>query len=308
MKLRRVLLRIVYLLVLVILGVFVYRNRSQIETTIYTTVQNVVKEKLVIPEKIENNRTYDFATVHETDNFEPHNIQDIKDIYFTVLNNGWDSFTFYCPSDYTACIDDVLSIANKSTYLEIINYYVSPYNNYSFYNTTVSTNGEIYLTIDKVYTKGEIDYLKNYIDETLVNLGINISKPTKNDLKKIHDYLISNITYDNSYTEGDLNSNSNNAYGAITKHTAICSGYTDIYVLFLDRLNVKNFKLPSEKHIWNYVYFDNTWTHVDLTWDDDEVNKNNTSNFFMINTKKLKELDNKKHEFKTDLFLETKEE
>ncbi len=304
MKLRRVLLRIVYLLVFVILGVFVYRNRSQIETTIYTTVQNVVKEKLVIPEKIENNRTYDFATVHSTNNFEPHNIQDIKDIYFTVLNNGWDSFTFYCPNDYTTCIDDVLSIANKSTYLEIINYYVSPYNNYSFYNTTVSTNGEIYLTIDKVYSKGEIDYLKNYIDETLVKLGINTSNPTKNDLKKIHDYLINDITYDESYTESDLNSNSNNAYGAITKHTAICSGYTDIYALFLDRLNVKNFKLPSERHIWNYVYFDNNWYHIDLTWDDDEVNKNNTSNFFMINTKKLKEFDNKKHEFKTDLFLE----
>ena len=75
----------------------------------------------------------------------------------------------------------------------------------------------------------------------------------------------------------------------------------------MDRLNVKNIKLPSENHIWNYVYFKNKWYHIDLTWDDDEVNKNNTSNFFMIDTKKLFELDKEKHNFNKEFFIETKE-
>ena len=307
MKLRRVLSSIVWLLICAILGAVIYKYNDKISKTIVETVNTVKKEKVIIPEEKYNSRTYEFETVKLTDNFEPHSLQDIKNIYYTVLNNGWEEFTFYCPSKYETCIDDVLQIANKSTYLEIINYYVSPYNIYSFYNTTVSTTGEVYLTIDKVYTNDEINYLKDYVDQTLVDLGINTSKPTKQDLRKIHDHLIKNITYDDNYIEGDLDSDSNNAIGAIKNHKAVCSGYTDAYALFLDRLNIKNFKLPSERHIWNYVYYDNSWTHTDLTWDDDEVNKNNTGNFFMIDTKKLNELDNKKHIYKKELFLEVTE-
>ena len=307
MKLRRVLLKIVFVLSFAIIGTVLYKYYDQISIKVQDTVKNVVRDKLVIPTEKKNSRNFDFETVHLTDNFEPHNLQDIKNIYYSVLNNGWDNFTFYCPSDYKGCIDDVLSIANKSTYLEIINYYVSPYNNYSYYSTTVSTKGEVFLRIDKVYTDDEIAYLKDYVDKTLVELGVNISKPTKSDLMRIHSYLINAITYDDSYVEGDLDSESNNAYGAIKNKTAVCSGYTDAYAIFLDRLNVKNFKLPSEKHIWNYVYFDGAWSHIDLTWDDDEKNKNNTTNFFMINTAKLHELDNTKHNFKKELYLEVKE-
>lgn len=307
MRLTRVLSNIVWILITAIFLLLLYVYKDNIQYSITETVNIINKKKIVIPEEKYNLRDYTFATVTPTEDFEPNNLQELKNIYYTVLNNGWDEFTFYCPIDYEDCISDVLSIAKNSDYLELVNYYVSPYNNYTLYNTTVSTDGEVYLQIDKVYNDSEVEYLKKYVDETIVALGINPSKPTKDDIKKIHDYLIRKISYDTEYKDTDINSDSNNAYGAIVNNKAICSGYTDAFALFLDRLKIKNIKLPSENHIWNYVYFDNKWSHIDLTWDDDEVHKNNTTNYFMITTKKLYELDNEKHNFNKDLFLETKE-
>lgn len=69
----------------------------------------------------------------------------------------------------------------------------------------------------------------------------------------------------------------------------VCSGYADAFALILDRLGIRNFKVSSENHIWNVVYIDNGWLHIDSTWDDDENNINNRDNFYMINTKKLYE-------------------
>ncbi len=307
MRLTRVLLNIIYFLITAIFIFLIYIYREDIQNLVTSTVNDALKEKVIVPSESYNLRSFEFETVKNTTDFEPNNIDEIKNIYYTVLNNGWDKFTFYCPYEYTTCVDDVLAIANKSEYLETINYYVSPYNNYTLYNTTVSTTGEINLQIDKLYNESEIEYLKKYVDETIVNLGINPSAPTKNDLKKIHDHLIQNISYDNDYNENDINSDSNNAYGAISNHKAICSGYTDAYAIFLDRLNIKNIKLPSENHIWNYVYVNGQWYHIDLTWDDDEINKNNTSNFFMIDDKKLFELDKEKHNYNKDLYKEIKE-
>ena len=67
--------------------------------------------------------TYDY-------NFRPNSIEDIKDIYYTVLNNGWIDFTFYCPKSYTNCVEDVRKIANNNEYITKLNGYVSPFNSY----------------------------------------------------------------------------------------------------------------------------------------------------------------------------------
>ena len=71
-------------------------------------------------------------------------------------------------------------------------------------------------------------------------------------------------------------------------------------------MNVPNFKVNSEEHEWNVVYFNNKWSHIDVTWDDDEVNKNNNRNFFMITTNDLLKKDKKEHNFDQSLYLELK--
>ncbi|UKI58189.1 MAG: hypothetical protein L6V81_01725 [Clostridium sp.] len=41
----------------------------------------------------------------------------------------------------------------------------------------------------------------------------------------------------------------------------------------LDKLHIPNFKVTSSEHVWNVVYYNGKWTHIDATWDDDEINK-----------------------------------
>ena len=46
-------------------------------------------------------RDYSFDYVKLTDDFSPSDYQDLLNIYYTVLNSGVDSFSFYCPDDYS---------------------------------------------------------------------------------------------------------------------------------------------------------------------------------------------------------------
>ena len=46
-------------------------------------------------------KTDQFIFVKSTENFVPLSKQDLKNIFYTIVNNGWDQFTFYCPSEYT---------------------------------------------------------------------------------------------------------------------------------------------------------------------------------------------------------------
>ena len=76
-------------------------------------------------------------------------------------------------------------------------------------------------------------------------------------------------------------------------------------------VDINNYKIASEEHIWNLVYLNNNWLHLDLTWDD-PVNENGKDildyNYYLITTKKLKEIDNSKsHRFNKDFYLELKE-
>lgn len=262
--------------------------------------------EIIIPEnETQYNRKYAYKTLSETNNFEPKNIEDIKKIYYTVLNKGWKNFTFYCRSDYKNCVTDVKKVADDNDYISLLNNYVSPYNSYKKYNTLISGEKEISLSIEKVYSQDMIDVLNNEIETTIKKLNINKRNVTKEDLLKIQKYIISQTTYDNDYTKSK-NYVSTTAYGALIKGKAICSGYTDAFALFLDYLSIPNFKITTEDHIWNVIYFKGNWSHVDITWDDDEKNKNNNTNFFMITTNDLLKKDKKEHSFNTKKYLEIK--
>ena len=282
-------------------------NYNDVTTYVNKIVRKYSKNNVVVPDYTKNHRLYIFKSMKETTNFEPHSIEDLKSIYFTVLNNGWDTFTFYCPFDYESCVEDVKEIANSKNndYITLINNYVSPYNSYRRYNTTIVDDNKITLSIDKLYTDEEIAKINSVLDP-YINKNFNTKNIKLKDIEKLHDYLISKITYDNDYKKGDEITDSNKATGAILKGVALCSGYSDAFAIALDKINIPNFKINSVEHEWNAIYFNNKWTHIDLTWDDDEINKNNNRNFFMIDTATLYKKDKKDHNFAEDLYLELK--
>ena len=303
----RILRTILFLLICAMLGYFIINNKDEVSKFIIKIYRKYTTNTVNVPDYSINHRLYLYKTVSETDNFEPQNIEDIKKIYYTVLNNGWDSFTFYCPYEYESCIEDVKQIAksDKNSYISLINSYVSPYNSYKKYNTLIIGEDTINLTVEKLYTEDEINKLNQIVDD-YISKNITSKKITQKDIEKAHDYLIKKIKYDERYVKTDDIVDSNKATGALINGVALCSGYSDAFAIFLDKMNVPNFKVNSEEHEWNVVYFNNKWSHIDVTWDDDEVNKNNNRNFFMITTNDLLKKDKKEHTFDQSLYLELK--
>lgn len=301
----RKLFNVVLLLLIAIIVCIIIPRYDDTVTQIKQIINIYSSNNIKIPSITNNPKKEKFKTVKQTDNFEPKNMDDLKSIYYTVLNNGWDDFTFYCPKEYENCYNDVTTLANSKEFVDLINNYVSPYNTCKTYHTSIEGNVKIRLTIERIYTEEEIISLKVNAKRILNELNINKNNVDKEDLRKIHNYLISNITYDLDYVQ-DINniSPSSKAIGAITNGKAVCSGYTDLFAILLDELNIPNFKVASDTHIWNVVYFDNEWLHVDVTWDDDEVNNYNSYNFFLITTDKLISKDVKEHNFKKELYLE----
>ena len=308
MKSTRRLLAILFLLISLMAFYYTINNYEKVTSIVNNIVRKYSKNNVIVPKESYNHRVYLYKTVSETDNFEPHSIDDIKKIYYTVLNNGWDTFTFYCPYEYKSCVDDVKMIANSThdTFISLINNYVSPLNSYKRYNTVIIDDNKVVLTIEKLYTDEEIKELNNYLDEYFKVNSFNTTKATKKDIEKIHDFLIDKITYDVNYEKTSEITDSNKATGALFNGIALCSGYSDAFGLFLDRINVPNFKINSDEHEWTMVYYDNEWKHIDITWDDDEVNKNNNRNFFLINTAELFKKDTEEHNFNNNTYLEIK--
>jgi len=270
---------ILMLIISLFLLYFTITNYEEITTYVNKIVRKYTKKTVIIPNDTKNHRFYIFKTFNETNNFEPQNIEDLKKIYFTVLNNGWDTFTFYCPVEYETCISDVKLLASSDTneFISTINNYVSPYNSYKKYNTTITDEDQITLNVEKLYTEDEISKIDNYLDN-YINKNIDKKSITKKDIERLHDYLIERITYDDDYVKDDEITDSNKATGAINGK-ALCSGYSDLFAIALDKLNIPNFKVNSEEHEWNAIYWNKKWVHIDLTWDDDEINKNNNRNY-----------------------------
>ncbi len=300
------LVKILILLTIAFMAYITYLNRANLKENIDNLIHKFKEPEIVVPyDKTVNHLNYNFTTVKETNEFKPYNIEDIKNIYYTVLNNGWEEFTFYCPKEYENCVNDIKQIADGNEYLSLINNYVNPYNAYIKYNSLLINDNEIHLTVNKLYSNEEINEINNKVDTIFEDLKINNTNSQKDNIKKIHNYIINNTKYDDVYRKGDTTV-SNKANGVLSTGIALCSGYSDLFSIMLNKLNIPNFRVSNEEHIWNVVYVDNQWSHIDVTWDDDERNINNIYNFYLINTKELLEKDNDMHAFNIDSYLELK--
>lgn len=244
-----------------------------------------------------------FKFVQLSNDYIPYSYQDLLNIIFSTLNNGWDTFTFYCPDEYSNCLKDIENISNDATLLSNINNFVHPYNNYSKIGIVTSTTGEVTINVTKLYNNEDIDKLNKGIDN-IITEELNTDMSLEDKLLKIHDYIINNTRYDVDKS----NDNSYNAKGPLFSGKAVCSGYADLMAIFISKLGIKNYKVASETHVWNALYINNEWVHIDLTWDDPIVKDSNVDTlshqFFMLNTGKLFEFDTKDHKFDAIIYQE----
>ena len=243
----------------------------------------------------------DFILIQNTTDFVPLSYNDLLNIFYTITNSGYETFTFYCPSEYKDCLDDVGKISNDPEILTYINNFVHPFNGFSNIQTIISETGEINIKINYLYTKDEITKIENKVNEIYTKI-IKDNMDDTEKIKAIHDYIINNAKYDVERNSSDNSPYlSYKAYGALIEGYATCNGYTDAMALFLEKIGIKNFKVATELmkndvsgHVWNTVYLNDEWLHLDLTWDDpvSEDGKDYLQHkYFLITTAKLQEID-----------------
>lgn len=248
-------------------------------------------------------KNYDFKYVKQSEDYVPYSYQDLLDIIYSTLNNGWETFTFYCPDEYENCLKDVNKISKDSLLLSNINNYVHPFNTYSKLGIVSSNTGEVTLNVTRLYSDEDIIKINNGIDE-IITTELNNEMTDEDKILKIHDYIINNTRYDIN----KLNDASYTALGPLFNGTAVCSGYADLMAIFLTKFGLKNFKVASDTHVWNAVLIDGEWLNIDLTWDDPITKDSDVDTlshkFFMINKEKLLEFDTDDHKFNTTIYRE----
>ena len=113
----------------------------------------------------------------------------------------------------------------------------------------------------------------------------------------VHDYLIDNCAYDTAAAElhksNQVRANEQNAYGALVEGSAVCEGYARAFQMLCEKLGVTCWVIQGQaedfdvegnvNHIWNCVQLDESWYHVDVTWDDFEEAPIRSDRYYYFN-------------------------
>lgn len=296
-----------YLKIIPLLVILFFVAKYNKEITRYV-VENFVyyDESIYLEEANEYKINHEFSYVKNIDNFKITNKKDLINVLYTILNNGTESFYFYC--DYENCDSDVNEIANSES-LSIINNFVHPYNSYKKIYITINTYDKVNVIFEKTYTNEEINLIEKKLEQIIPTI-INDDMTDKEKIIAFHDYIINNTKYDSNYINNNLNdihSNSHKATGILFYNKALCGGYADIMSIFLNKLNIKNYLVSSEYHVWNALYLDNSWYHLDLTWDD-PITSNGTDikldKFLLISDESLNSYNTGYHDYDKNVYLE----
>lgn len=263
----------------------------------------------------------DYLFVQRSNDFRPYSYQDLLNIYYTVINNGWREFTFYCPEEYKNCVSDATKISGDELILTHLNNYVHPFNSFTNIKSSINDNGEITLKVFYLYSEKRINEITEKVEEILNNLNVN-DLEDYDKIKTVHDYIINNVKYDVDRNEvNDSKYESYNAYGPLFQGYATCNGYTDLMAIFLTKMGFDNYKIATTKdeisysntgHIWNAVKVNDEWLHLDLTWDDpvsDDKKDYLFHTYFLVSTEAMMEADKgetviEEHNFNRLYYLE----
>ncbi len=89
-----------------------------------------------------------------------------------------------------------------------------------------------------------------------------------------------------------------------TEETLISGSQKNVWQEYYQKYsNIDNYKIASTNHVWNLVYIEGQWLHLDLTWDDAE-DPRFQNNYFLITKEKLHKLDREEHLYDEEFFLE----
>lgn len=300
---------------IIAIGIFMWK-KDEISQFI---VQKVIfKDQYEIAESNEYYKEEDFMVFQNKQELTIKSKEDFNNFLYTILNSGWDSFSFFCDFGYKDCVKDFKDYIQTSDYVEAINNYVNPFN--SFDSIYISNNNfnKITITVEKLYSKSQENIVNKIIDN-FIKTYIKDTMSDRQKIKTFHDWIINKAKYDKNFNS-KVNKDSYpyhpySAYGPLVEGKAVCSGYSDAMAIFLNKIGIKNYKISNEVlnnneegHVWNYALVDGKWYHLDLTWDDPLTSDNSDVllyDFFLITNEELKKLETNKHLFNNIYYPET---
>ena len=294
-----------FIVLIILLGLFIGSYIYQDD--IYEFYEeNFVREDVSLTESNDYTRDYSFSYVALTNNFSPETEDEVRNLYYTVLNSGVESFTFYCKKD-TSCLDNVKALADDQKTLSTINNFVHPFNSFKRITTNYDDARKVTINIEHNYNDNVKILVLNKVRE-IESMIWNDSMSLEDKIKASHDYIINHSKYDKDRSDnGIINYQSDIAYGPLLQGYSLCGGYTDAMELFLEDLKVKSYKISNDKHVWNGANLNNNWYHLDLTWDD-PITSNNQDileyTYFLVNNKQLTSTNNDQHQFDTNIYKE----
>lgn len=299
--------KIIYFFLVCVISFFAYIYKEDIAKFL---VDNIFTQEKIVSDIKYNDyfKRNSYSFVGNTTDFIVNDRKEILDVFYTILNSGMTDFTFYCSEDYSECINEIDNISNDRALLSNINNFVNTYNSFKDIVTTrYESNGKIEVEVSYLYDVKRRDKIDSKVSE-VINTYVNDSMSDRDKIKVIHDYLIENTKYDSNRSDYNIITyESNTAYGLLFEGYAICSGYSDAMQLFLNELNIPNIKIASKNHIWNLVYIEDNWYHLDLTWDDPLLEDGREIidyGYFLITTEELYSKEDNQHYFDEDIYKE----
>lgn len=129
----------------------------------------------------------------------------------------------------------------------------------------------------------------NAIEDSILTAGMT----DREKCKAIHDYMIRNYEYDQNFMDASYS-----FAGLLDNGVGVCQGYAQLFYLLANRAGVFCEMLTGsadgtgtgyyEDHIWNVVYLDNNWYHIDVTFDDPIGGGGRIYyNYFLISSKQI---------------------
>lgn len=232
---------------------YLYKQLSSSEKLIYSKLYDNIENLKTGTYKIEFGNA--FKDILEQEN----GTNKLQEYYQTAI----EAFTYDNPNIF------FLDVTKMYINIETITKLFS-----TKYNVYITNAQDPTYLADYFKSKEQIDKCQKEIENIKEQILANIENESDFEkVKYIHDYLIDNIEYEQTFIEPNIY----NIYGALVSKTCVCEGYAKALQYLLNEVELENVIVTgtatnndgkTESHAWNYVKIDDEWYAIDTTWDD----------------------------------------
>eukprot|EP00833_Pecoramyces_ruminatium_P003661 jgi/Orpsp1_1/1177693/evm.model.c7180000062462.1 len=161
--------------------------------------------------------------------------------------------------DYNIYLSDVKRITARAIGALVSDHpeywWINEFQSGSYYYEYNGRVAKLLITLVTSYSISDINTMNEKVIRVAQTIANNADKECTiyNKLKYIHDYLITNIKYE----EGDKSVSHYNIYGALVNKLCVCEGYAESMLYISRMIGIEVIQVISNTHEWNYVNIDN---------------------------------------------------